>query len=76
MADETFETKLQQLNQIVTNLENGQVSLEQAIAEFKQGMALSKQLENTLANAEKAVTQIMNDNNEEQPFQANNGDEQ
>ncbi len=76
MADETFETKLQQLNQIVTNLENGQVPLEQAIAEFKQGMALSKQLENTLANAEKAVTQIMNDNNEEQPFQANNGDEQ
>ncbi len=76
MADEIFETKLQQLNQIVTNLENGQVPLEQAIAEFKQGMALSKQLENTLANAEKAVTQIMNDNNEEQPFQANNGDEQ
>lgn len=76
MADETFETKLQQLNQIVTNLENGQFPLEQAIAEFKQGMALSKQLENTLANAEKAVTKIMNDNNEEQPFQANNGDEQ
>lgn len=75
MADESFETKLQQLSQIVTNLENGQVSLEQAINEFKQGMLLSKQLENTLANAEKAVTQIMNDNNEEQPFQAKNGDE-
>ncbi|MBU3851708.1 MAG: exodeoxyribonuclease VII small subunit [Candidatus Paralactobacillus gallistercoris] len=67
MADD-FETKLQQLNEIVTNLESGQVPLEKALAEFKTGMQLSKQLESTLNNAEQAVTQIMDDNDHMHPF--------
>ena len=38
----TFEENLQDLEAIVTKLETGDVALEDAIAEFQKGMALSK----------------------------------
>ena len=41
----TFEENLQDLEAIVTKLENGDVALEDAIAEFQKGMVLSKELQ-------------------------------
>ena len=41
----TFEENLQDLEAIVTKLETGDVALEDAIAEFQKGMALSKDLQ-------------------------------
>ena len=38
----TFEENLQDLEAIVTKLETGDVALEDAIAEFQKGIALSK----------------------------------
>lgn len=49
----TFEENLQDLEAIVTKLETGDVALEDAIAEFQKGMALSKDLQKTLEDAEK-----------------------
>ena len=55
----TFEENLQDLVAIVTKLETGDVALEDAIAEFQKGMALSKNLQKTLEDAEKTLVKVM-----------------
>ncbi len=55
----TFEENLQDLEAIVTKLETGDVALEDAIAEFQKGMALSKVLQKTLEDAEKTLVKVM-----------------
>lgn len=56
MANPTFEESLQELEQIVTRLEQGDVPLEEALDAFQKGMVLSKQCKDTLAKAEKSLT--------------------
>ena len=55
----TFEENLQELEAIVTKLENGDVALEDAIEAFQQGMILSKELQKTLDSAEKTLVKVM-----------------
>ena len=55
----TFEENIQDLEAIVTKLETGDVALEDAIAEFQKGMALSKDLQKTLEDAEKTLVKVM-----------------
>ncbi|HEL0582449.1 TPA: exodeoxyribonuclease VII small subunit [Streptococcus equi subsp. zooepidemicus] len=55
----TFEERLQELEAIVTRLENGDVPLEEAISEFQKGMVLSKDLQKTLQAAEKTLVKVM-----------------
>lgn len=55
----TFEENLQDLEAIVIKLENGDVALEDAIAEFQKGMVLSKELQKTLESAEKTLVKVM-----------------
>ncbi|MFC6322268.1 exodeoxyribonuclease VII small subunit [Companilactobacillus baiquanensis] len=61
MAEEkkSFEDNLKDLEDIVTNIENGNVPLEEAMENFKKGVSLSKKLEKTLSDAETTVTKIM-----------------
>lgn len=61
MAEEkkTFEENLADLEEIVNNLEAGNVPLEEAMEKFKKGVTLSKDLEKTLSDAEETVTKIM-----------------
>ncbi|GGE29782.1 MULTISPECIES: exodeoxyribonuclease VII small subunit [Streptococcus] len=54
-----FEENLADLEQIVTRLESGDVALEDAIAEFQKGMKLSKELQETLQQAEKTLVKVM-----------------
>ena len=42
--EKTFEESLNALEEIVQRLERGDVPLEEALAAFQEGMALSKQL--------------------------------
>ena len=55
----TFEENLEDLEAIVTKLETGDIALEDAIAEFQKGMALSKDLQKTLEDAEKTLVKVM-----------------
>ena len=55
----TFEDNLKDLEAIVTQLENGDVPLEEAIEQFQKGMALSKELQKTLQDAEKTLVKVM-----------------
>ena len=67
MAEEkkTYEENLADLEEIVKNLETGNVPLEEAMEKFKKGVTLSKELEKTLSDAEETVTKIMTKDGQE-----------
>lgn len=69
MAEPTFEQNLEALNTIVTNLEQGDIPLEQALTEFQKGVTLSKTLQDTLTHAEKTLTKMMAENGTEVLFE-------
>ena len=54
-----FEENLADLEAIVQKLESGDVALEEAISEFQKGMKLSKELQDTLDQAEKTLVKVM-----------------
>lgn len=68
-VEKTFEESLTELEEIVQRLERGDVPLEEALAAFQEGMALSKQCQDTLQKAEKTLTKVMTENNEEVTFE-------
>ena len=51
----SFEESLNELEKIATNLENGELGLEEAIKEFEKGMKLSKECTEKLDDAEKRI---------------------
>lgn len=57
--EKKFEENLADLETIVQKLESGDVALEEAITEFQKGMKLSKELQDTLAQAEKTLVKVM-----------------
>lgn len=66
-----FEETMQRLETIVQELENGNLSLDDSIKKFEEGMALSKNASNYLEQAEKKITVLVKgeDNKlEEQDF--------
>lgn len=78
MAKKTFEQAMKQLEQIVQDLESGDMPLEKAIKTFEEGIALSKFCSEKLDETEKRITILMQDaegNLSESPFPADNDDE-
>ncbi|AYW48180.1 exodeoxyribonuclease VII small subunit [Tetragenococcus osmophilus] len=69
MAEATFEESLEELEKIVTRLEQGDVPLEEALDAFQKGMELSKQCKETLSKAEKTLTKMMTEEDKEVPFE-------
>lgn len=76
MAEEkkSFEDNLKDLEDIVTNLENGNVPLEEAMENFKKGISLSKKLEKTLSDAEATVTKVMQKDGSESTLEDNDNE--
>ena len=66
-----FEKSLQQLEKIVGNMESGELGLEESLAQFEQGIKLAKNCQDTLANAELRVEQLIEKNGLQQtiPFE-------
>ncbi len=60
----SFEESLAELEKIVVNLETGEVSLDDAIEEYKKAMDLVKQCNEKLDSAKEAIAKIVNDNKE------------
>ncbi|WP_421507883.1 exodeoxyribonuclease VII small subunit [Erwinia rhapontici] len=57
----SFETSLQQLEQIVTRLESGNLPLEDALNEFERGVQLARAGQQTLQQAEQRVQILLSD---------------
>lgn len=66
-----FEETMQKLEAIVQELENGDLNLDESIKKFEEGMTLSKNASKYLEEAEKKITILVkdkDDNLEEQDF--------
>ncbi len=63
VADLPFEQAMQELEQIVGELEKGQVSLDDSVALYARGRALQDRCEKLLALAEARVEKITLDEN-------------
>ncbi|MEG2348376.1 MAG: exodeoxyribonuclease VII small subunit [Clostridia bacterium] len=57
----TFEESLDELESVATKLENGKLSLDEAISEFEKGMKLSKECSEKLDKAEKKINILIKD---------------
>jgi exodeoxyribonuclease VII small subunit len=72
MAKKTFEMAMKQLEQIVQDLETGDMPLEKAIKKFEEGIKVSKYCSEKLDESEKRITLLMRDsdgkNASEEPF--------
>lgn len=64
----TYEEALKQLEDIVQKLENNEIPLEESIALFQEGIALSKYCDDKLKNIQAKVAQIY-ENGELKDFQ-------
>lgn len=58
----TFETSLEALEQIVRQLESGDLPLERSLELFEQGIRLSRECQDRLSQAERRIEVLMRDN--------------
>ncbi|MCA6062706.1 exodeoxyribonuclease VII small subunit [Thalassolituus marinus] len=66
-----FESALGELEQLVAKMEGGDLSLEDSLQAFEQGIRLTRQCQQALASAEQRVQILLEQNGESvaQPFQ-------
>ena len=58
----SFETSLEALEQIVRQLESGDLPLEKSLELFEQGIRLSRECQDRLSQAERRIEILMRDN--------------
>lgn len=70
-----FEKSLQNLEQIVQKMENGDLGLEDSLKQFEKGIQLAKSCQTALSSAELKVNQLIEQNGLQQtmPFEEQNG---
>lgn len=69
----SFEDAMKQLEEIANQLEKNDLDLDKSVELFEQGMNLSKKCNEMLQNAEKKITILINDGNnnfKEENFEA------
>lgn len=72
MAKKTFETSLKQLEEIVREIESGDLTLEQAVKKYEMGVAHSKFCLDILDKTENKINELTLDtkgNPKEKPFE-------
>jgi exodeoxyribonuclease VII small subunit len=52
----TFEEQLNALEKLITNMENGEMPLEDSLRAYEEGMKMAEQLEKELQNATQRLT--------------------
>ena len=57
-----FETSLEELERIVRELEQGELTLEKSLELFEQGVKLSRECQERLNQAERRIEILMRDN--------------
>ena len=59
MAKASFEDNMEKLEKIVTELEKGNLNLDDSIAKFEEGIKISKDCNKILEDAEKKITILL-----------------
>jgi len=60
----TFEAALAELERLVTKLESGEAPLDESLADFRQGVELTRQCQAILERAQQTVEQLLDPDNE------------
>ena len=70
-AGPDFEKTLAELEKLVVNLEEGDLSLDESLSGFKQGIELTRQCQAVLDNAQQTVEQLLDTEDEDslKPFE-------
>lgn len=63
----TFESALKELESLVSQMESGQLPLEQSLSTYKRGAELLQFCQKSLADVEQQV-RILNETNQLQPY--------
>lgn len=68
----SFESALEELEQLVERLESGDLPLDEALADFERGVKLTRECQQKLASAEQKVKVLMEEGGQvrELPFDA------
>jgi exodeoxyribonuclease VII small subunit len=59
MSKENFEESMKTLEGIVSELENGNLNLDESVKKFEEGMKIAKQCNTILESAEKKITILL-----------------
>ena len=59
MKELKFEDAMKELEAIANDLEKGDLSLEESVSKFEEGMKLSKQCNDIIEKAEKKITILL-----------------
>lgn len=70
MSEMNFEEAMIALEKIATELEKNELGLDESMKKFEEGMALSKKCKEILDNAEKKISILIDD--KEEDFQPKN----
>lgn len=62
--DINFEDAMKQLENIANELEKGNLTLDESVKKFEEGMNLSKKCNDLLNSAEKKITMLINNGDE------------
>ena len=70
--NKSFEELMQNLENIVQELEKGELNLDDSVAKFEEGMKISKECNKILENSEKRISILLENNGEisEEDFEA------
>lgn len=66
--EQSFEEKIKELETIVTELENGNVNLDDAIKKYTRAMQLSKECSDKLNEVTETVNKILTENGKLEDF--------
>lgn len=64
-SEPDFEKTLAELEKLVERLEQGDLSLDESLSGFKQGIELTRQCQSVLDNAEQTVQQLLDNQDED-----------
>lgn len=70
-----FENALQELESLVTSMEEGELSLEESLLAFEKGIKLTRECQNALKQAEQKVQILINENGDTQPLEIDVADD-
>jgi len=65
-----FETALEELEALVEQMEQGEITLEESLQHFERGILLTRSCQQALKEAEQKVSILMMESGEPQPFDA------
>lgn len=68
ITEKTFEESLTELENIVKELETGNIDLDTSINKYSEAMKLAKNCSDKLNNATEKVNKILQENGELEPF--------